>query len=469
MMRWCGVAACALALLAGSTVAIRGASDDRAFQATKKKFLQVVNAKNPTVRIEAVEKLSDEPSVEHARLLLEVALKSRFSDVHAAATSTLEKYKDDPAVCEHLLSLIETGVAALKPPKPGKAKTTKPKKSDVDFGVVAGPALLTLLFSDQEGVADRALSLVEKALDSSADGEILVGLMADELGERGGEADVAVLARLAEWKAVANSFPAQRAIAQALIASRKKESIDALLKVLGTADGQVKADIVEYLASISNQPPAKEAATWLKWWEGAKETFQFPAPQGLAQGMPRPMAGAAHYYGMPIYANRMVFVLDTSGSMVGDRILAAQRKLIQAVDSLNPKIEFTIVVFNKQVGVWQRKLVPATSENKLAAQAYVLQQSLGPATASFDALEVALGFPAEAMYFLTDGAPFGGKTDNVVEIVNIITKLNKTRRMSINSFGIGVGPVGNTFDTFLRQLSEKNYGVYRRVDQLEAE
>ena len=122
MIRWYGAAVCALALLAGSSVVARGAGDDRGFQAAKKKFLQLVNAKNANLRVEAVEKLSDEPSVEHARLLLEVAFKSKFSDVREAAANTLEKYKDDPAVCDHLLSLIEASVSASKVVKPGKSK-----------------------------------------------------------------------------------------------------------------------------------------------------------------------------------------------------------------------------------------------------------------------------------------------------------------------------------------------------------
>ncbi|MGE0607718.1 MAG: HEAT repeat domain-containing protein [Pirellulales bacterium] len=444
-----------------------GANQDREFQAAKRKFTQRINAKRPDVRIETVEALSAEPSVENARLLLEAAFSSKHDDVRQAAAHTLEKFKDDPAVCEHLLTLVESSLAPPKPAKSGKSKGTKGKQSEVAFTDVAGPVLLTLLSSEADGVSDRALALLEKAAGESSDGETLIGLLADALGERGGANDVAVLANLAAWKAVENSFPAQRAVTQALIGIREKKAIDALVAILQSADGQVKADIVQYLALISGQPPAAQANIWAQWWEGVQESFEFPGPMNLA-GMPAPPApGAPHYYGVPLYANRMVFVLDTSGSMKGDRIVAAVQKLNQAIDSLHPKVEFTVVVFHAQVGVWQRKLVPATSENRLAAQAFISQQQLGPATASYNALEAALNFPAESIYFLTDGAPHGGKTDNPVEIVNVITRLNKVRRMSINAFGIGVGPAGNVFDSFLRALSEKNYGVYRRVDQVE--
>jgi hypothetical protein len=74
-------------------------------------------------------------------------------------------------------------------------------------------------------------------------------------------------------------------------------------------------------------------------------------------------------------------------------------------------------------------------------------------------------FEGEAIYFLTDGAPFGGKITSPPEIIRGITRLNQFRRMTINSLGIGVGPPGNAFDSFLSTLADQNFGAYERVDQ----
>jgi hypothetical protein len=49
--------------------------------------------------------------------------------------------------------------------------------------------------------------------------------------------------------------------------------------------------------------------------------------------------------------------------------------------------------------------------------------------------------------------------------VRTITRLNQYRRITINSLGIGVGPSGNAFDTFLSTLAGQNWGDYERVDQ----
>jgi len=87
----------------------------------------------------------------------------------------------------------------------------------------------------------------------------------------------------------------------------------------------------------------------------------------------------------------------------------------------------------------------------------VALQDLGPATASYDALEAALSFDAEAIYFLTDGAPFGARSRSPAAIVTVISKLNRLRRMTVNSIGIGVGQEGNVFDAFLKALANAEF------------
>jgi Mg-chelatase subunit ChlD len=174
---------------------------------------------------------------------------------------------------------------------------------------------------------------------------------------------------------------------------------------------------------------------------------------------------APRYYGLPLFAQRLVFVMDTSGSMEGPRLPAAQRELITALGELQESTYFGIVVFNNRVAVWKKELVPATSENRGDAIQFIANQRAAGTTASYDALEAALNFDAEAMYFLTDGAPYGGKTDDPLKIVEFISQENSSRRMTVNALGIGVGPPGSPFALFLRALAERNHGEFRSVDQ----
>jgi hypothetical protein len=73
-------------------------------------------------------------------------------------------------------------------------------------------------------------------------------------------------------------------------------------------------------------------------------------------------------------------------------------------------------------------------------------------------------FDTEAIYFLSDGAPHGGKITAPVDIVAAISAANKTRRISIYTIGIGAGIPGGPLDLFLKTLAEQNLGLYRRVD-----
>ena len=174
---------------------------------------------------------------------------------------------------------------------------------------------------------------------------------------------------------------------------------------------------------------------------------------------------SGNYYEMPIFAERMVFVLDISGSMGGQRIAAAKRELLLAIAGLRESCQFGIVVFNDRASAWQRQLVPADDRNKQAAKTFVDSLGVGGSTASYSALDLAFTFDTEAIYFLSDGAPTTGNLVAPVDIVNAVTATNKVRRISLYTIGVGAGFPGSPLDTFLKTLAEQNLGTYRRVDQ----
>ena len=173
------------------------------------------------------------------------------------------------------------------------------------------------------------------------------------------------------------------------------------------------------------------------------------------------------YYGLSIYAQKMVFIIDTSSSMLqGGRLIAAKRELLQAIDGLSDDAQFSVLAFNGEVYAWHKQLMPANDTMKQAASLWISMLETGNTTASYDALEAGMRFDAEAIYFLTDGVPQGGNINNPADIVTLITRANCAKRMSIYTIGIGVlGPQGGIFDEFLTALARQNWGVYRRVDK----
>jgi hypothetical protein len=180
------------------------------------------------------------------------------------------------------------------------------------------------------------------------------------------------------------------------------------------------------------------------------------------------------YYGMQIRARRIVFVLDTSGSMDGPPITIAKKELLKVISELPEATSFDVVMFDGSITSWQPRLVPATKENKALASAAVRNREVGSDTFSFAALKEAFRLEPEAIYFLSDGEP----SDAPVEtILNHIVHGNIERRVSIHTIGVkpneatravaplaallGVGSSGDGLTEFMKPLAEKNYGSFR--------
>ena len=290
--------------------------------------------------------------------------------------------------------------------------------------------------------------------------------LTDQLANRGHDDDVALLVRLSTSGAFEHQFGFRRSVVLALTRIDSRPAIGALIGLVDKVEGEAQADAIKYLTSVTGQAFGNNQAEWAKWWMENGETFVIPPPSARTMAVAeRVSPGVTMYYGLPIYATRMVFIMDTSRSMLGPRLIAAKRELAAAIDALRPNDQFTVLVFDSNVRMWQKKLVVADAVNKKKAIQFVNKQDTNPLTASFDALESALGFDAEAIFFLTDGAPFGGKIAAPPEIVRVVTIRNRSRRESIYTIGIGAGEVGSPMDTFLRTLAESNFGLYRRVDE----
>jgi hypothetical protein len=325
--------------------------------------------------------------------------------------------------------------------------------------------LAVLLSSDVPDAQANALSIIDDTLGKQKGGTLVVSMLADELGRRSGPHDLTILEKLATSKMYAEQFAVRRAIVQAVANVPRKEAIGVTIKLLPGLQGEAMADALHFLTAITGEQHADNVPNWQKWWQEAGQSFAYPASVVKTNVRKVPLRTSSMYYEIPIYAQKLVFVMDTSGSMAGERLAAAKRELSKAIMGLRENTMFTVLVFNGNVFAWQKRLMPANSASKRLAIAFVDGQQAQSQTSSYNALEMALTFDAEAIFFLTDGAPSSGKIINPPEIVAAISKLNRAKRESIYTIGIGVGPPGGLFDLFLSSLAEQNLGEYRRVDQ----
>ncbi|HEY2838101.1 MAG TPA: VWA domain-containing protein [Pirellulales bacterium] len=420
-----------------------------AFRAAKPKIQTRLHKKLIEDRVEAMQDLKRFPTVDAVKFVMVTLSREKAIEVHEAAYETLLEFKDDPEICDYLLATVT-------------------KDSTRRNGLDTTPMLLAVLLgSDLTEVETDVLSLLEN-LAASPDGLYAAERLVDGLGEHAQADDAARLKKLLKLKAYDREFGFRRAMAAAAGKIEDPAGVDVLISMITAKtplNGEVAADVVQCLTDVTSQKIGADSEAWGRWWEANKKTFKYPL--GVKRSETRTVArqGSSEYYGMSLYAQRLLFVIDTSGSMAGQRLMAAKRELIQTIDGLSPDVQFNIIAFNSHVNIWSRRLVKGERNMKEAAQKWILALDPNTSTATYDALETALENDAEAIYLLTDGAPHGGKIDSPSDIVAAVGRLNRSKRMSIYTIGIGVGAAGQGFDLFLETLAKQNYGSYRRVDQ----
>ncbi len=137
----------------------------------------------------------------------------------------------------------------------------------------------------------------------------------------------------------------------------------------------------------------------------------------------------------------VVFVLDTSGSMAGEKIKQAKKALAFCVENLNDEDRFELIRFSTEVEPLFNQLVDASAQNRAKATSFIKDLKAIGATAIDDALKQALKLDSGkegrpfVVVFLTDGMPTIGTTDEE-QIVAGVRERSKGRSR-VFCFGIG--------------------------------
>lgn len=155
-----------------------------------------------------------------------------------------------------------------------------------------------------------------------------------------------------------------------------------------------------------------------------------------------------------IVAKDVIVVLDTSGSMEGEKIEHAREALLYVLDHLNPDDRFNIVEFSTGAREYSRDLIPA--ENAPEAIPWVERLEATGGTdinlALLNALDMVQPERPTMLLFLTDGVATEGEQDTSRIIGNIASAAPSNVRLF--SFG-----VGDDVDTILLDtLSSEQHG-----------
>ena len=262
----------------------------------------------------------------------------------------------------------------------------------------------------------------------------------------------------------------RRCIVDAVGRYQDKSAVDFLVDRIEKSDGQLKYETALNLQRITGQKFGGIAQDWRTWWKANRDDFIFasrvdPSPSHAMKVPPRPIAWdepRPSFYGMTIYAKRVVFVIDRSGSMnstVNDetRLQRAQRELQRAINELSASDFFNIVAFDDRMEVFQRTLVPANASNKNDGIRFGYGLEPRGGTACYEPLKMGLeaSNDLELILFLSDGQPTAGALVDPSAIVTAIANHNLTQRTTINTLGIDAR---DQHLAFLNNLADKNFG-----------
>ncbi|XP_036921865.1 inter-alpha-trypsin inhibitor heavy chain H5 [Sturnira hondurensis] len=184
-----------------------------------------------------------------------------------------------------------------------------------------------------------------------------------------------------------------------------------------------------------------------------------------------------HYFApkdLPPLPKNVVFVLDSSASMVGTKLRQTKDALFTILHDLRPQDHFSIIGFSNRIKVWKDHLVSVTPNNIRDGKVYIHHMSPTGGTDINGALQRAIRLlnnyvahndiedrSVSLIIFLTDGKPTVGETHTL----KILNNTKEAARGQICIFTIGIG---NDVDfKLLEKLSLENCGLTRRVHEEE--
>ena len=251
-----------------------------------------------------------------------------------------------------------------------------------------------------------------------------------------------------------------------------------LIARMDVETGRLGSDVHAALVGITALDLGRRSEAWQRWWAGEGATFQVPgereAQRALDERAAKKDRGGTtaqpeDFYEIQVESERVVFVLDTSGSMrkpvqtVGrierSRMDVAKEQLTQVVRSMPEGTLFNVVFFEETVKALSRKTLEMNRSNRQKALRFVRDQYAIGGTALYPALELAFQDPlVDTVYLLSDGAPTVGELTDIEEIRAEVARWNAARHVKVHGVSMGQD------STLLQWLCQDTGGTYKRVD-----
>jgi hypothetical protein len=270
--------------------------------------------------------------------------------------------------------------------------------------------------------------------------------------------------------------------------NRSVRSIPVLIETLGkvaagTGRYSVRSfsRIIEVLRSLTGvTSPGSDPKAWEAWWKLNGKTFVLPPEKAMRAGY---QTGAAHFFSIPVNSDSVLFILDISGSMRSPLILRdspgseetklerAHVELTRTLGDLHPEIHFNIFLFNDEIKRFSKEFKTASKLNVTSAELFFKDSIAKGGTNLFDTLNAALSLEnvgtvdsfgeevaCDTIFLLSDGVPSTGQVIDPEEIIDIISRANRSKRIRIHTIY-----VGTEHSPFMEEFAHRNFGRYAHI------
>jgi len=259
------------------------------------------------------------------------------------------------------------------------------------------------------------------------------------------------------------------ACVEALDALRTKASIEPLIGRLAVEEEErVRDAIATTLFRLTGMNLYDNAGIWQQWWK--ENGAGFEVPEQIPQPPEQHAGTQAGFYGIPVKSERVIFVIDQSGSMSaagdldadddeksGNRLDVAVREVLGAVAKLKNSARINVILFETTIHPWKDKLQKLGSGTRSELRKELESKKPMGGTNLYDGLELALqAKDVDTVFLLSDGVPGSGKYVATPDILRAVRRENQTRRVAIHCVSIGMD------SELLRLIAEQNGGRYVR-------
>ncbi len=172
--------------------------------------------------------------------------------------------------------------------------------------------------------------------------------------------------------------------------------------------------------------------------------------------------GTAKFFGIEARGTRFAYIVDTSGSMAGERLSALQDELTRSVAALPESASVSIILFNSSaLPLTGTDWVPASEKNRREALVAIRGISAGGATNPLPAFQAIEAFKprADGIYFMTDGVFEASIAEQLVALIDRASR-GGGKRTQLHCITF----VERDSEKLMRRLARLTGGTYTHVE-----